>query len=88
MARFGPKSRYNGRVMAREVSFYQCLWVTVYVKGASPFRCHQTLLSHDFTSKFLTKKLPEKAKNSPKSVGTVLDWSRPKVLSMELAPPN
>ena len=43
---FWPKLRYNGRVMAREVFFYQCRWVTkffakfgciVYVKGASPF---------------------------------------------------
>ena len=30
MARFWPKSRYNGRVMAREVSFYQCLWVAKF----------------------------------------------------------
>ena len=30
MARFWPKWRYNGRVMAREVSFYQCLWVTKF----------------------------------------------------------
>ena len=28
MARFWPKSLYNGRVMAREVFFYQCLKVT------------------------------------------------------------
>ena len=31
MARFWPKWRYNGRVMAREVFFYQCLWVTKFV---------------------------------------------------------
>ena len=24
----GQKMRYNGRVMARDVYFYQCLWVT------------------------------------------------------------
>ena len=30
MARFWPKWRYNGRGMAREVSFYQCLWVTKF----------------------------------------------------------
>ena len=54
MARFWPKSRYNGRVMAWEVSFYQCVWVTkfwakfgqhcfmVYVKGASPFGAGST----------------------------------------------
>ena len=28
MARFLPKTRHNGRVMAREIFFYQCLWVT------------------------------------------------------------
>ena len=30
MARFWPKWRYNGRVMAREVFFHQCLWVTKF----------------------------------------------------------
>ena len=30
MARFWPKLRYNGRAMAREVFFYQCLWVTKF----------------------------------------------------------
>ena len=30
MARFWPKTRYNGRVMARETFFYQCLWVTKF----------------------------------------------------------
>ena len=30
MARFWPKSRYNGRVMAREGFFHQCLWVTKF----------------------------------------------------------
>ena len=39
MARFWPKWRYNGRVMAREVSFYQCLWVT---KLCAKFGCSQT----------------------------------------------
>ena len=39
MARFWPKSRYNGRVMAREVLFYQCLRVTkLYAK----FGCSRT----------------------------------------------
>ena len=37
--RFWPKWRYNGRVMAREVSFYQCLWVT---KLCAKFGCSQT----------------------------------------------
>ena len=39
MARFWPKWRYNGRVMAREVSFYQCLWVT---KLCAKFGCSRT----------------------------------------------
>ena len=39
MARFWPKWRYNGRVMAREVSFYQCLWVT---KSYAKFGCSRT----------------------------------------------
>ena len=30
MARFWPKMRYNGRVMAREIFFYHCLWVTKF----------------------------------------------------------
>ena len=30
MARFWPKWRYNGRAMARETFFYQCLWVTKF----------------------------------------------------------
>ena len=39
MARFWPKSRYNGRVMAREVLFYQCLQVT---RLCAKFGCSQT----------------------------------------------
>ena len=30
IARFWPQLRYNGRVMAREVFFHQCLWVTKF----------------------------------------------------------
>ena len=30
MARFWPKTRYNGRVMAREIFFHQCLWITKF----------------------------------------------------------
>ena len=37
--RFGLKRRYNGRVMAREVYFYQCLWVT---KSYAKFGCSRT----------------------------------------------
>ena len=39
MARFWPKLRYNSRVMAREVSFYQYLWVT---KFWAKFGCSRT----------------------------------------------
>ena len=39
MGRFWPKSRYNGRVMAREIFFYQCLWVT---KFCAKFGCSRT----------------------------------------------
>ena len=39
MARFWPKLRYNGRVMAREVFFSQCLWVT---KFCAKFGCSRT----------------------------------------------
>ena len=39
MARYWPKSRYNGRVMAREVFFHQCLWVT---KFCAKFGCSRT----------------------------------------------
>ena len=30
MARFWPKTRHNGRVMARKIFFYQCQWVTKF----------------------------------------------------------
>ena len=39
MARFRPKTRLNGRVMAREIFFYQCLWVT---KLWANFGCSRT----------------------------------------------
>ena len=39
MARFGTKWRFNGRVMAWEASFYQCLWVT---KLCAKFGCSRT----------------------------------------------
>ena len=39
MARFWPKWRYNGRVMAWEVFLYQCLWVT---KFCAKFGCSRT----------------------------------------------
>ena len=39
MAIFWPKSRYNGRVMARGVSFYQCIWG---IKFWAKFGCSWT----------------------------------------------
>ena len=39
LAQFWPKSHYNGRVMAREVLFYQCLRVT---KLCAKFGCSRT----------------------------------------------
>ena len=39
MARFWPKWRYNGRAMARETFFYQCLWIT---KFCAKFGCSRT----------------------------------------------
>ena len=50
MARFWPKTRYNGRVMAREIFFHQCLWVTKFCAkfGRSQIprtaRMHNTLI--------------------------------------------
>ena len=36
MARFWPKMRYNGRVMARDVFLYQCLRVTKFCAKLGP----------------------------------------------------
>ena len=48
MARFWPKSRYNGRVMAREVFFYQCLWVTKFCAKFGRHRIPRTASMHNF----------------------------------------
>ena len=45
MARFWPKWRYNGMVMAREVFLYQCLWVTKLLTIAIPY-WHSTQPHH------------------------------------------
>ena len=47
MARFWPKLRYNGRVMAREVSFYQCLWVTKFCAMFACSRIPRTASVHN-----------------------------------------
>ena len=46
MARFWPKTRYNGRVTAREIFFQQCLWVT---KFCAKFVCQYPQIFHSFT---------------------------------------
>ena len=47
MARFWPKWRYNGRVMAREVFFYQCLWVTKFCAKFGRSRTPRTARMHN-----------------------------------------
>ena len=47
MARFGPKSRYNGRVMAQEVYFHQCVPSLVAPGDLErPMHPTQNLLQH------------------------------------------
>ena len=47
MGRFWPKSRYNGRVMAREIFFYQCLWVTKFCAKFGCSRIPRTASMHN-----------------------------------------
>ena len=47
MARFWPKWRYNGRVMAREIFFYQCLWVTKFFAKFGCSRIPRTATMHN-----------------------------------------
>ena len=47
MARFWPKTRYNGRVMARETFFYQCLWVTKFCAKFGRSRIPRTATVHN-----------------------------------------
>ena len=57
MARFWPKSRYNGRVMAREIFSYQYLWIT---KFCAKFRCSLIPRAASMRNSFIvqTSKLP------------------------------
>ena len=48
MARFWPKTRYNGRVMARETFFYQCLWVTKFCAKFGRSRIPRTTTAHNY----------------------------------------
>ena len=50
MARFWPKSRYNGRVMAREVFFYHWLWVN---KFCAKFGCSRTPRTASIPNSFI-----------------------------------
>ena len=47
MARFWPKMRYNGRVMAREMFFHQCLWVTKFCAKFGRSRIPRTARMHN-----------------------------------------
>ena len=48
MARFWPKLRYNGRVMAREVFVYHWLWVTKFCAKFGSSRTPRTANAHKF----------------------------------------
>ena len=48
MGGFWPKSRYNGRVMAREIFFYQCLWVTKFCAKFGCSRTPRTAINHKY----------------------------------------
>ena len=47
MARFWPKTRLNGRVMAREIFFHQCLWVTKFCAKFGRSRIPRTARMHN-----------------------------------------
>ena len=47
MARFWPKTRLNGRVMAREIFFHQCLWVTKFCAKFGRSRTPRTARMHN-----------------------------------------
>ena len=47
MVRFCPKPGYNGRVMAREMFFYQRLWVTEICAKFGYFRIPRTASMHN-----------------------------------------
>ena len=47
MARFRPKTGYNGRVMARKIFFYQCQWVTKFCAKFGHSRIPRTASIHN-----------------------------------------
>ena len=47
MARFWPKTRHNGRVMARKIFFHQCLWVTKFCAKFGRSRIPRTARMHN-----------------------------------------
>ena len=47
MARFRPKTGYNGRVMARKIFFYQCQWVTKFCAKFGRSRIPRTARMHN-----------------------------------------
>ena len=70
MARFWPKSRYNGRVLAREVFFYQCLWVT---KFCAKFGCSRTPRTARAPNSFIVLRCVWK-EPAPLNVQRVVIW--------------
>ena len=46
MARFWPKTRHNGRVMARKIFFHQCLWGTKFFAKFGHSRIPRTASAH------------------------------------------
>ena len=47
MARFWPKTRHNGRVMAQKIFFYQCQWVTKFFAKFGRSRIPRTARMHN-----------------------------------------
>ena len=47
MARYWPKTRYNGRVMAREMFFHECQWVTKFFAKFGRSRTPRTARMHN-----------------------------------------
>ena len=45
--RFGLKTRYNGRVMAREMFFHECQWVTKFFAKFGRSRTPRTARMHN-----------------------------------------
>ena len=47
MARFWPKTRHNGRVMAQKIFFHQCQWVTKFCAKFGHSRIPRTASIHN-----------------------------------------